>query len=66
MSEYRFTSSLYQVILCGIREAWGQKKTLEVYRAIGGEIRDTDFHRIYRETWERIEEFAAAKVEGAS
>jgi hypothetical protein len=61
MSEYRLTSSLHNVILCGIREGWGQKKTLEVYRNLGGEIRDTDFHRIYRESWEQIEEWARSK-----
>lgn len=55
MSEYRLSSTVYQVILAGIRQGWGQTKTLEVYRELGGSIRDADFFRLWRETWETID-----------
>lgn len=58
MSEYSISSTLHQVILCGIKFAWGQKKTLDIYRELGGSIRETEFGRIYRETWEQFSEWA--------
>lgn len=58
MSEYSLSSTLHQLILCGIKQAWGQKKTLEIYRELGGQIREAEFGRIWRETWEGIEEWA--------
>lgn len=66
MSEYRLSSSVYQVILAGIRLGWGQTKTLEIYREMGGTIRESEFHRIYRETWEAVESYVAAKSEAKS
>lgn len=54
MSEYRLSSTIYNVILVGIRQGWGSTKTLEVYRELGGQIREAEFFRIWRETFDAL------------
>lgn len=42
------------MILVGIRQGWGGTKTLEVYRELGGQIREAEFFRLWRETFAAI------------
>lgn len=58
MDEYTFQVSVYDAIHAGIRLGLGQTRTLEIWRAMGGEVRDIEFARIWREELERFGEWS--------
>lgn len=49
---------VYDAIHAGIRLGLGQTRTLEVWRALGGEIRDVAFAALWRDEMERFDIWA--------
>lgn len=58
MKEYSFHVTVYDAVHAGIRLGIGQTRTLEIWRAMGGEIRDIDFARAWRDELERFGEWS--------
>jgi hypothetical protein len=58
MSDYTFDTSAHKVVLACIRLGIPQKRGLEIYREIGGQIRDQEWANIWHGQWNRFREWA--------